>query len=107
MRHIVKRYFYNYFLRDFNAGTIYSIFGVIFLSFGIIFGGIHWISSLLDNLPASSGTVMLAALPVIIGIQFLIAFLHHDISNTPQEPLSGLLNEACTLKDSSKDKSSS
>ena len=104
---IGKRYFYNYFLRDFNAGTIYSIFGVLFLSFGIIFGGIHWISSLLDNLPASSGTVMLAALPVIIGIQFLIAFLHHDISSTPQEPLSGLLMDACTLKDFRKDRSSS
>ena len=104
---IGKRYFYNYFLRDFNAGTIYSIFGVLFLSFGIIFGGIHWISSLLDNLPASSGTVMLAALPVIIGIQFLIAFLHHDISSTPQEPLSGLLMDACILKDFRKDKLSS
>jgi Na+/melibiose symporter-like transporter len=38
--------------------------------------------------PASSGTVMVAALPVIIGIQFLIAFLHYDVSNVPREALS-------------------
>jgi len=41
--------------------------------------------------PASSGTVMLAALPLIIGIQFLIAFLHHDVDNVPREPLSAAL----------------
>lgn len=38
--------------------------------------------------PASSGTVMLAALPVLVGIQFLIAFLHYDVSHLPTEPLS-------------------
>jgi dolichol-phosphate mannosyltransferase len=36
---------------------------------------------------------MLAALPVIVGIQCWIAFLHHDVSNVPTEPLSGLLDE--------------
>lgn len=38
--------------------------------------------------PASSGTVMLAALPVLVGIQFLIAFLHYDVSHLPTGPLS-------------------
>lgn len=37
---------------------------------------------------------MLAALPVIIGIQCWIAFLHHDVSNVPIDPLSRLLDEA-------------
>ena len=31
---------------------------------------------------------MLAALPILIGIQCLIAFLHYDVSNIPTEPLS-------------------
>ena len=43
--------------------------------------------------PASSGTVMVAALPVIIGIQFLIAFLHYDVSNVPREALSPELTD--------------
>ncbi|CAB5692460.1 N-glycosyltransferase [Delftia tsuruhatensis] len=90
---IGKRYFYNYLLRDFNVGTVYSIVGLLLLIFGIIFGGIHWISSSLHHLPASSGTVMLAGLPVLIGIQFLIAFLHYDVSSTPQEPLSVILSD--------------
>ena len=51
----------------------------------------HWLDSALSNQPATSGTVMLAALPVLIGIQFLIAFLHYDVSNLPTEPLSNSL----------------
>ena len=34
---------------------------------------------------------MLAALPILIGIQFLIAFLHYDVSNVPTEPVSQAL----------------
>ncbi len=37
---------------------------------------------------AAVAAVMLAALPLMIGIQFLIAFLHHDVDNVPREPLS-------------------
>jgi hypothetical protein len=30
---------------------------------------------------------MLAALPLLVGIQLLIAFLHHDVSHVPTGPL--------------------
>jgi hypothetical protein len=30
---------------------------------------------------------MLAALLALVGIQLLIAFLHHDVSHVPAEPL--------------------
>ena len=52
---------------------------------------LHWIGSASSTLPATSGTVMLAALPIIIGIQFLMAFLHYDMESVPSEPLSALL----------------
>ena len=35
-----------------------------------------------------AGSAQLAALPLIIGIQFLIAFLHHDVERVPSQPLS-------------------
>ena len=60
---------------------------------GAVFGGIHWVQSMTTGQPASSGTVMLAALPLIIGIQFLIAFLHYDVSNVPREALSPELTD--------------
>lgn len=83
-----RRYVYNYLVRDFNVGTLYSLCGTLLVLAGAVFGGIHWLDSSLSHSPASSGTVMLAALPVLIGIQCLIAFLHYDVSNVPTEPLS-------------------
>ena len=83
-----KRYVYLYLLRDFNIGSLYSLLGVALCLLGLLFGGWHWLRSLSSGAPATSGTVMLAALPLIIGIQFLIAFLHHDVEHVPDEPLS-------------------
>ena len=83
-----RRYVYNYLVRDFNVGTLYSIFGALLVIVGSAFGATHWLDSALSNHPATSGTVMLAALPILIGIQCLIAFLHYDVSNLPTEPLS-------------------
>ena len=53
---------------------------------------VQWAHSAATGQPASSGTVMLAALPLLIGIQCLIAFLHHDVSSVPTEPLAGDLD---------------
>lgn len=83
-----KRYFYLYLVRDFNIGSLYSLLGCLLCLAGSIFGAIHWAKSILYHQVASSGTVMLAALPIILGVQFLIAFLHYDVSNTPKDPLS-------------------
>jgi glycosyltransferase involved in cell wall biosynthesis len=88
-----RRYVYSYLVRDFNVGSVYSLVGLVLLTFGLFFGLYGWISGVQHAAPATSGTVMLAALPVIVGIQCWIAFLHHDVSNVPTEPLSGLLDE--------------
>ena len=88
-----KRYVYLYLLRDFNLGSLYSLLGVALCVLGVLFGGWHWLRSLSTGAPATSGTVMLAALPLIIGIQFIIAFLHHDVEHVPTEPLSNDLAE--------------
>lgn len=83
-----KRYVYVYLVRDFNLGSVYSLAGVLLSVLGLGFGVAQWVHSVTTGRPASSGTVMLAALPLMIGIQFLIAFLHHDVDNVPREPLS-------------------
>ncbi|QEA12343.1 glycosyltransferase family 2 protein [Comamonas flocculans] len=88
---LVKRYAYLYLLRDFNIGSLYSLLGAMLCLVGAVFGGVHWLDSLLTGRAASSGTVMLAALPLIIGIQFLIAFLHYDVSNVPRDALTPTL----------------
>lgn len=81
----IKRIFYTYFLRDFNPGTIELVLGIIFFCFGIIFGGVQWYTSMSDQIPATSGTVMLSALPILIGVQFLLSGLNFDINNVPKK----------------------
>jgi dolichol-phosphate mannosyltransferase len=83
-----KRIFYNYFFRDFNIGSIELILAFILLSFGLVFGIFRWIISIETAQPATAGTVLLAGLPIILGFQSLINFLHFDISSVPQKPIS-------------------
>lgn len=90
---LFRRYVYSYLVRDFNIGTIYSLTGSFLLFAGSAFGILHWIGSNASNHPASSGTVMLAAMPILIGIQLLIAFLQYDVSSVPTEPLNPELRE--------------
>ena len=82
-----RRYGYSYWLRDFNIASIYSVLGVLLVGTGSVFGLAHWLQSTQSGQYTSSGTVMLAALPIIIGVQFLIAFLQYDMSRIPSEPI--------------------
>ena len=83
----IKRYFYGYFLRDFNAGTVQFVAGLALMAFGAIFGGIHWHESIASGIPATSGTIMVAALPVLLGGHLLLSALNYDIANVPRRPL--------------------
>ena len=82
-----KRMFYAYFLRDFNAGTLQICLGVLIGGAGAAFGIVKWIHSAVTDVPATSGAVMLAALPVLIGIQLLLGALNYDVQNVPRAPL--------------------
>jgi hypothetical protein len=57
------------------------------LTFGLVFGMQQWIRSAQLEQVASSGTVMLAALPVILGMQFLLNFIAFDMANVPRDPI--------------------
>lgn len=78
-----KRIVYNYFVRDFSFASLELIMGVALTGFGAIFGLTHWLRGLQMESLASAGTVMLAGLTVMVGIQMLLGFLQHDISNQP------------------------
>jgi glycosyltransferase involved in cell wall biosynthesis len=82
-----KRLFYGYFLRDFNAGTVQFMLGSALMAFGTVFGAIHWLRSIETDIPATSGTIMVAALPILLGGHLLISALNYDIGNVPQRPL--------------------
>ena len=84
LRNFYKRVTYNYFLRDFSIASVELILGIAFLLFGAIFGLTEWHKGQALGVPASAGTVMLSALPVILGFQMLLSFLQFDIQSVPR-----------------------
>jgi dolichol-phosphate mannosyltransferase len=86
-RNMAKRILYSYFAHDFNIASIELVLGKVFFLFGIIFGAIEWRESVVTGIPATAGTVILAALPIILGSQLLLAFLNFDTRNIPNTPL--------------------
>lgn len=83
----LKRIVYNYFLHDFNIGSFQLLMALFLITVGSVFGLIHWFLGLTSNSLASSGTVMLAALPIILGFQSLLSAINYDVSNIPQHPI--------------------
>lgn len=87
LRNLVKRIAYNYFLRNFSLASVNLMLGVLLAAFGLIFGLMEWAKSFTTGVPATTGTVMLSALPFLLGIQLLLSFLSHDMAMAPREPV--------------------
>ncbi|GAA0782509.1 glycosyltransferase family 2 protein [Roseibium denhamense] len=83
-RNFFKRVVYNYFVRDFDAASLSLLIGLALAAFGVTFGASAWMQSHATDVPATAGTVMLSATPLLIGIQLLLSFLQHDVARTPR-----------------------
>ncbi|MBK8961314.1 MAG: glycosyltransferase family 2 protein [Proteobacteria bacterium] len=90
VRNTLRRVFYNYYLRDFNLASIEAPLGLAALLFGVVFGGAHWLKAFHGAPYASAGTVMVAALPIIVGVQMLLSAINYDVQNVPGVPLQKL-----------------
>jgi len=86
LRNMLKRIFYNYYLRDMTMVSIELPLGLALVLGGAGFGLWSWSNSVATGSMSSAGTVMLAALPVILGVQLLLAALNQDIAAVPQRP---------------------
>lgn len=91
VRNTVKRIFYNYFLRDMSLATIELMGGVALIVGGLAAGTYFWLESAGAGLPTSAGRVMLAALPVILGLQLFLGFIAFDIASVPKRAIHRLL----------------
>lgn len=97
LRNFAKRVVYSYYLRDFNLASIEAPLGLAALAFGVLFGGAHWLAAFNGAPYASAGTVMVAALPVIVGTQMLLSALNYDVQNVPSVPLARLLSDDSSI----------
>jgi glycosyltransferase involved in cell wall biosynthesis len=87
LRNLLKRIFYNYFLRDFQVASLELVLGLIATTFGTVFGAHLWIENGARGVYTQPGPVMVAALPILTGIQLLLAFLNFDIHAEPSRAI--------------------
>ena len=83
-RGMLRRIAYFYFIRDFTAITVFLVMGIGSVLFGSIWGLYEWVRSAILGVAASTGTVMIAVLPFILGVQFVLQAIVMDIQNTPK-----------------------
>jgi len=79
VRGVLRRLALEYVLLDFRPGSVFAGLGAIFVLFGSAFGAYHWHRSVTTGVATLPGTVMVAALPVVLGLQLLLQALLLDI----------------------------
>jgi len=84
LQRFLYRIYQKYVLRDFSPIALFLGMGSLLLGWGVGFGIYHWIKSILTHVQTSTGTVMLAVLPLILGFQLVLEALVLDIHETPR-----------------------
>jgi glycosyltransferase involved in cell wall biosynthesis len=86
-RNFFKRIANDYFLRNFSLASLELLVGGLLVLFSLVFGIQAWAESAQTGEPATAGTVMLASLPFLVGIQFLLNFFAYDMAREPRQAI--------------------
>ncbi len=84
--YLITRFWYRIYqrhiLREFSPIAVFWVFGSLLLSWGVAFGAYHWVKSILSGRVASTGTVMLSVLPLILGFQLVLQAILIEIQDS-------------------------
>ncbi|MCO5095313.1 MAG: glycosyltransferase family 2 protein [Xanthomonadaceae bacterium] len=86
-RNTGRRVLYDYFVRGFSLASVELVLGAALWLWGAGYGALQWVESVRSGTPATAGTVMLAALPIILGSQMLLSWLNFDVNAEPRMPV--------------------
>jgi glycosyltransferase involved in cell wall biosynthesis len=84
---LARRLFLKNVLFDFSMLSIYALASLLFLLIGSTYGGVNWILYAMAGEPAPTGTVVIPAMLITLGVQFLLAALNEDLRAVPSRPL--------------------
>lgn len=82
-----RRIVNTYFVRDFGIASLNLLLGMLLAPIGTLYGGFRWWQSIATGIPATAGTAILSAMLIIVGTQFLLAFINHDTRRVPTQPI--------------------
>ena len=83
----LRRVMLQYLVRDFSAVSLFVLSGTMACAFGLIWGSFQWWHYAKLGVATPTGTVMIAVLPLVLGLQLLLQALVMDIQNVPREPI--------------------
>ncbi len=86
LRNMLRRFLIHYLIRDFSLATLEAIAGMASMTFGTAYGALAWARSYASGAPATAGEVMIAALPILTGMQMILSALNFDMRNVPAVP---------------------
>ena len=87
LRNTARRVLYDFFVRGFSVASVELVLGAVLWLWGAGYGTWQWLESIRSGTPATAGTVMLAALPIILGSQMLLSWLNFDVNAEPRMPV--------------------
>jgi dolichol-phosphate mannosyltransferase len=85
----LRRIWVKYFLLDFSIISLYLVSGMMLLLVGVIYGGVSWWYFARLAVGAPTGTVVLSAMMIILGVQLLLAAVAGDVQAVPRHPREG------------------
>jgi len=84
-RNAIKRYLYNYVLRDVSIASVELPLGILLLLTGFYRGIVSWLEASSLGVSSSPGNVVLTSLLILSGMQLVLAFVAFDIQNSPKQ----------------------
>jgi glycosyltransferase involved in cell wall biosynthesis len=84
---LLRRIALKNFVYDFNLESLDLACGVPLLLCGLLYGAYNWIWYARHGLAAPTGTVVLPALMIMLGVQLLISAANLDLAAVPREPI--------------------
>ena len=87
IKSLARRVWQQYFIRDFVPASLFLLAGTLLSSGGLLFGMCAWWLSYWRGVQTPTGTVMLAAVPLLMGYQLLMQAMVLDIGNQPTSAL--------------------
>jgi glycosyltransferase involved in cell wall biosynthesis len=78
------RLYYRHVLREFSTVAVFWTAGLALSTWGMLFGTFIWLHSTFIGPAATTGTVMLSALPLILGFQLILQAISIEIQESPR-----------------------
>ncbi len=82
---ICRRILLQNFLNDLTLAGLYLLTGIPMLLFAVVYGGANFLSYVSQNQPAPTGTIVIPAMLLILGVQLILAAITADLQAEPRE----------------------